>query len=79
MVKVTFQETEWTVSRQPPPAGWRAEGERLQPRESGLCFRSPSGETRFLPLDSAELPSQAQLDSMTVAQLAVLWQRATQR
>jgi hypothetical protein len=78
-MKVTIEEAVWTVSRQPPPAGWRAKGEQLQPHESGLWFHSNRGEARFLPLDSAQLPTQAQLDAMPLDQLAALWQRGTKR
>lgn len=79
MRKVTFAEGVWTITRQPLPAGWRAEGERLQSHESGLWFRSDRGEARFLPLDSTQLPTQEQLDDMRLDQLVEYWKRAATR
>ncbi len=76
-VRITFNETTWKVSRQLPGAGWRAEGEAPpQPQQSGLWFYSDKGESRFLALDLDNMPSQEQLNTMSLDDLTRLFSRA---
>jgi hypothetical protein len=77
---IRFNESVWKVSRHFPATGWRAEGEAPpQPRQSGLWFHSDKGENRFLPLDLDKMPSQEQVDNMTLDDFVSLFTRATPR
>ncbi len=79
-MRIEFNEASWKVSRQLPSVGWRAEGEGPPlPQESGLWFHSDRGEKSFLAMDLDQLPTQEQVDTMTLDDFVPLFTRATPR
>jgi len=81
MASVTFEETQWRISRQAAVGvGARAEGDKLpEVREAGLCFRSDKGEALFYPIPYDELPSQEQLADIPLERIVKMMTAARAR
>ncbi len=78
---IVFEEKVWTVTRQAgAAAGARGAGEyEVKPQEAGIWLHSDKGDRLFLPMDTSTLPTQEELNRLSIENFRRLLKGAERR